>query len=257
MRIVPRPGIGRARETHRWVLGEGGPGAGEVSADGCFGGGVGVTAGGGRRLPDGVQFRAVPGAAGRVEGQAEVGEVGEVAVAPCGDAVGGAGEGGVGGGAAEGREVVDGPVESGEVDPGLCAELLEEAGFVVVVAGEIGPSGELAGGGASGVVGEDELVVDCGAELAEEGGDTRWRGGRVEDLLEWLGAHACYCGGDSGGGPSAVKLLGCVEPVCRVVWWCWVAEGGSRSGFGDETVDDRVACPGVIVVVDRGSCSCW
>ena len=199
----------------------------------------------------------MPGAAVRVQREAEVGEVGEVAVAPRGDAAGGAGDGGVGGGAAEGREVVDGPVEGGEVDAGLGAELLEEAGFVVVVACEVGPSGELAGRGAGGVVWEDDLVVGRWAERAEEGGNAWWRCGCVEDLLECLGAHACYCGGDSGGGVSAIKLLGCVEPVCRVVGWCWVAEGCSRPRFGNETIDDRVACPGVTIVIDRSSCSCW
>ena len=151
--MIPGPGKRRARETRDRILGERGPGAGQVSADGFLLGGVGVAAAGvGRRPPDGVHFGAVPGAAGRVQRQTEVGEVGEIAVAPCRYTEGGAGEGGVGGGAAEGRKVVDGPVEVREVDAGLGADLLEEAGFVVVVAGEVGPSGELPGCGASGVV---------------------------------------------------------------------------------------------------------
>ena len=49
---------------------------------------------------------------------------------------------------------------------------------------------ELSRGGAGGVVREDETVVDCGAELAEEGSDAGWGGGCVEDLAEGLGAHA-------------------------------------------------------------------
>ena len=46
------------------------------------------------------------------------------------------------------------------------------------------------------------------------------------------------------------------EPGCGVVLWGGVAEGGGGSGFGDESVDDGVGCPGVTVVVDGGGCGC-
>ena len=117
--------------------------------------------------------------------------------------------------------------------------------------------GEVACGGAGGVVGEYEAVVDGRAELAEERGEAGWGGGCGEDLLEGFGAHAGDRGRDSGGGVAAVEFLGRGEPGCGVVLWGGVSEGGGGAGFGDEGVDDGVAGPGVVVVVDRGSCSCW
>ena len=207
------------------------------------------------RAPNGVYLRGVIGATARIDRQAQVVEFAKISIPPRRYAVQGALRCRVPGRAGEGREVEDRPFEVRELGAREGGGVFEEPGFVVVVAREIGFLDELAGFCARAVVGENEFVVDCRAEWADDVGGSGGCYDRGEDVLVGFCAHASHRCGYGLRRASAVQFLAGAEPSGGVVRWSGGTEAGRGAGFRDEAGNDGILGPRIAVILDRGSCN--